>query len=191
MRGNHSGRPNRCGRARIRAVAITVGAVNIDRPAVDCRSCIGDNERSRIHGCSASLHIYRTPLKNAIPSLTPRYCTVSTPVGVVRPKMSAFPAMFGRFFSRATRRTLSPTDAVSGVPVRPPTMCERSCTSAQPQRYAHASRTRSAPNTGFIVSIVVVFFIVEVVWFNLALGGTAVWPSVNFKACPYRRASNM
>jgi len=26
------------------------------------------------------------------------YCTVSTPVGVVRPKMSAFPAMLGRFF---------------------------------------------------------------------------------------------
>jgi len=88
-------------------------------------------------------------LKNAFPSFTPRYCTVSTPVGVVRPKMSAFPTILGRFFSSDTRRTVSPTDAVSGVPVRPPTMCDRSCTSAQPDKYAHASRVRSGANRGF------------------------------------------
>jgi hypothetical protein len=34
--------------------------------------------------------------------------------------------MLGRFFSRHTRRTVSPTDPVSCVPVRPPTICERS-----------------------------------------------------------------
>jgi hypothetical protein len=40
----------------------------------------------------------------------------------VRPKMSDFPTMLGKFFSRETRSTVSPTDAVSGVPVRAPTM---------------------------------------------------------------------
>jgi hypothetical protein len=45
------------------ALSIPAWAVNIDRPAGSCRSCVGNYERSRVHRCSASLHVHRATLK--------------------------------------------------------------------------------------------------------------------------------
>jgi hypothetical protein len=63
MGWNYSGRQRGCRCAGIRAVAVTVRAVNIDRPALGCRGRIRDYERSRIHCCNASLHVHRATLK--------------------------------------------------------------------------------------------------------------------------------
>jgi hypothetical protein len=68
MRGNHGRRPHGCGCAGIRAGGIaTARAVNVDRPAVSCRGRVRDYKRSGIHGCSACLHVHRTPLKECSP----------------------------------------------------------------------------------------------------------------------------
>jgi hypothetical protein len=69
MRRNDSGWPDRRGCTGIRAVAITVRPVNIDGPAMSCRGCIRDNERSGIHGCSPGLDIHRAPFKERPPVL--------------------------------------------------------------------------------------------------------------------------
>jgi hypothetical protein len=61
------GGPHRCGCAGIRAAAVTVWAVNIDRPAMGCRGCIRDDERRRIHSSGSSLNVHRTPFKERLP----------------------------------------------------------------------------------------------------------------------------
>src|SRR5436190_2070389 len=56
-------------------------------------------------------------LKNALPFLAPRYCTVSTPVGVVRPNISAFPTILGRFVFGFADSALTAVSELAPQPV--------------------------------------------------------------------------
>ena len=82
-----------------------------------------------VHCCSAGLHVHGASLENCLPVAHGEVLHTLNSGRRHASKNNGLANDVG-FFSRDPRRTVSPP-AVSGVPVRPPTMCERSCTCAQ------------------------------------------------------------